>query len=194
MRPKLCCATGTLRDLRGEALQLWTSLFPKSDPVTPAEDRVSVAEQLATLRREAMDRGERVPLVRRVGCPPGLRDGFARRALGNPQVHRSNSRMQGSGWSATYIESCAETLRESLDDLGIGWGPSTEAALEAGEGALDVDAAGAAIREAAVELGTAVRALTGSDATYNLKIDNVNEDAYWAYWLDGTGSDVRMQD
>jgi hypothetical protein len=39
----------------------------------------------------------------------------------------------------------------------------------------------------------AVRAKVASDAPFDLEIEHVDLDVYWAYWLDGSGSQVRMR-
>jgi hypothetical protein len=81
----------------------------------------------------------------------------------------------------------------ALADLGITWGPDTNTELRQAEGVLDVAEAPDVIRQAAAELEPAVREATGSTAPYRLTVETSEVDAYWAYWLDGAGQDVRLR-
>ena len=83
--------------------------------------------------------------------------------------------------------------RQHLGDLGIAWNANTETALEESEGRLDVDEAPDAIRAAADELEHAVRNLADTTAPYTLTIEAAHVDAYWSYWLDGAGDQVRLR-
>jgi hypothetical protein len=61
------------------------------------------------------------------------------------------------------------------------------------EGQLTIEEASDAIRQAASELEPTVRDLTGTNAPFNLSIEAANVDAYWAYWLDGSGPNARLR-
>jgi hypothetical protein len=50
-----------------------------------------------------------------------------------------------------------------------------------------------AIQKYAHELEPDVRRIVGSDAPFNLSVEHVDLDAYWAYWLDGVGANVRLR-
>jgi hypothetical protein len=97
------------------------------------------------------------------------------------------------GWPEPYIASVRDTAIQHLAELGVSWGPTTMDELKATE--VEVDAANAAgvIQKYASELETDVRQLVNSDAPFNLSIEHVDLDAYWAYWLDGAGANVRMR-
>ncbi|OLT14159.1 hypothetical protein BJF79_03075 [Actinomadura sp. CNU-125] len=58
---------------------------------------------------------------------------------------------------------------------------------------MDASEAPDAIRQAAEDLEPLVREATGSTAPYTLTIETAEVDAYWAYWLDGAGYDVRLR-
>jgi hypothetical protein len=45
----------------------------------------------------------------------------------------------------------------------------------------------------AARVEPAVRAATGADAPYSVKIEVVEVDDYWSYWLDGAGSTARLR-
>jgi hypothetical protein len=110
-----------------------------------------------------------------------------------PDYIRATQGCDTAGWPQEYVSERAEQARTALADLGIGWGPATNADLREVEGRLDVSEAPDAIREAARELESAVREATGSTAPYTLTIETAEVDAYWAYWLDGAGDQVRLR-
>jgi len=84
-------------------------------------------------------------------------------------------------------------LRSRLDDLGIAWGRSTLRDLISAEGPIDADAAPDAIRQAAAEVEPAVRRLVDTEAPFRLTIEATDVQAYWAYWLDGSGRELRLR-
>ncbi|WP_228771324.1 hypothetical protein [Actinokineospora iranica] len=61
------------------------------------------------------------------------------------------------------------------------------------EGPLEAEEAPQAIRQAADELEPLVRQATGATADFRLRVETVAVDAYWAYWLDGAGQDIRLR-
>ena len=106
------------------------------------------------------------------------------------------SRTQGcgaTGWPADYIASRRAGAEEALDRLGIGWGPKTLDELNELQGPVSAEEAAAEIRRAAEEFEPAVRAATGATASFGLTVETVDVDAYWNYWLDGSGSDIRVR-
>jgi hypothetical protein len=97
------------------------------------------------------------------------------------------------GWSEEYIGERGEIAKKALADLGIGWGPNTMKELHELEGPIDMDQAIEEMRKAADEYEAPVRDLTGSTASFNVTFEVVDVDAYWSYWLDGAGPDVRVR-
>jgi hypothetical protein len=61
------------------------------------------------------------------------------------------------------------------------------------QGPVSPEEAADEIRRAAEEFEPAVRAATGATASFGLSVETVDVDAYWAYWLDGSGSDIRVR-
>jgi hypothetical protein len=97
------------------------------------------------------------------------------------------------GWTDEYIDSVRTVAIEHLSQLGIRWGPETLSDLAASEGRIDAADAPDVISEYAKICEPDVRRFTAADAPFNLSIQRVDVDEYWAYWLDGAGYDVRMR-
>lgn len=106
---------------------------------------------------------------------------------------RETQGVEAGGWSEEYVERVGARAHEHLFDLGVGWDGRTDQVLNELEGHLDPDDAEEAIRGAATELEPLVREVSGSTAPYQLTVQATSMDAYWAYWLDGSGSEVRLR-
>jgi hypothetical protein len=105
-------------------------------------------------------------------------------------------RTQGSGvfaWSESDLSARRDRAEAALDRLGIAWGPSTAEELRQHQGPISVQEADLHIRKAADEFEEAVRRITGSTARFDLTVETADVDAYWGYWLDGAGSEVRVR-
>jgi hypothetical protein len=98
-----------------------------------------------------------------------------------------------AGWPPDYIASRRAQIQEALDGVRIGWGPKTWDELRELQGPVSAEEAAAEIRRAAEELEPAVRAATGATAPYALSVETAEVDAYWTYWLDGSGGDIRVR-
>jgi hypothetical protein len=96
-------------------------------------------------------------------------------------------------WPAEYLSVRRKQARTALEDLGITWGPSTTDELRELGGPISPEQAALEIRTAAETYEPLVRAATGATAPFNLSIETVAVDAYWHYWIDGAGSDVRLR-
>lgn len=164
---------------------------PGADP-PPAAHRLEVYERLVDLGPGIADDGDPYVTARwradraYLGALLGERwelDAYVRVTQGCP----------AAGWPPDYVEERGRVARDALAALGVRWDGGTELALRALEEPLDAAEAEAAIRSAAAEFEPAVRALVGSAAPYRLTIENVEVDAYWSYWLDGAGQDVRLR-
>jgi hypothetical protein len=138
---------------------------PDNEPV-PAENRVAVLRQLAELHERAVVEG-RLELARRLDADLA----YLRALLGERRP-------------------LDEYVRATQQCPAIGW---PDAHLEHTEGPLASEDAPDAIRAAALHLEEAVRAATGTTATYDLTITSVDEAAYWSYWLDGAGRSARLR-
>ncbi|GLZ08423.1 hypothetical protein Acsp03_58890 [Actinomadura sp. NBRC 104412] len=154
----------------------------------PAPDRLTVYRRLTDLRTRAEG-----PLAVRLDADLA----YLGALLGeHPPLNdyvRATQGCEPAGWPEEYLAKRFEQARAALADLGITWGADTNTELRQAEGVLDVHEAPDAIRQAADELEPAVREATGSTAPYHLSIETTEQDAYWAYWLDGAGHDVRLR-
>ncbi|MFI0450706.1 hypothetical protein [Actinomadura sp. 6N118] len=162
--------------------------FPGGPEGEPISDRLTAYRRLAALRPAAsgvlaarLD-ADLAFLGHVLGERPSL-DDYVRATQGCP----------AAGWPEDYMAQCAERTHAALSDLGIGWGPQTNSELRTLEGPLDVSDAPDAIRQAAEDLEPAIREATASTAPYRLTIETADIDAYWTYWLDGAGQDVRLR-
>ncbi|HEY0539776.1 MAG TPA: hypothetical protein VGD53_15475 [Actinoallomurus sp.] len=106
---------------------------------------------------------------------------------------RATQGCPAAGWPAEYVTAKGELARQCVEARGVQWGSTTAADLAETEGPIDAEAAPDAIRQAADEYEPAVREATASDASYELTIEKAVVDAYWAYWLDGAGQQVRLR-
>jgi hypothetical protein len=161
---------------------------PKDAVPAPAPDRLTVYRRLTELRAEATG-----PLATRVDADLAYLGALLGEHRPLSDYVRATQGCGIAGWPEDYMAERAAQARTALADLGIAWGPHTNTELRQAEGVLDVSEAPDAIRQAAEELEPAVRRATGSTAPYRLSIETAEVDAYWAYWLDGSGQDVRLR-
>ncbi|NNH76049.1 hypothetical protein HLB23_40440 [Nocardia uniformis] len=159
-----------------------------SEPPVPT-DRLTTFRQLSELLEDAND-----PAVsQRINADLAyLRALMGERAPLDEYI-RATQGCPATGWPAEYITEKGEIARQCLAALHVGWGESTAIDLDAAEGPIDAADAPDAIRSAAIEYEADVRRATGSDAVYELTIEAADVDAYWAYWLDGAGQQVRLR-
>ncbi len=151
-------------------------------------DRLTAYRRLGALRPEATG-----PVATRLDADLAyLGASLGERAPLDDYV-RATQGCAAAGWPLDYLDERAEAARDALANLGIAWGPRTSDDLREVEGRLDVSEAPDAIRQAARELEPVVREATGSTAPYVLTIEAAEVDAYWAYWLDGAGDQVRLR-
>ncbi|WP_439679008.1 hypothetical protein [Embleya sp. MST-111070] len=177
---------------RGGAAIIDFDFFPPADPVPAAGSRLEVYARLSALAA--------APEVAEV---PGLAGRLAadlaylgtqlgeRPALG-PYV-RATQGCAVAGWSADYVGERGLLAQRLLDKLGIGWHGATDRDLRVLEEPVAPEEVSAGIRADTAAYEPAVRALTGAHAAYELSIECVDVDAYWAYWLDGAGLNVRLR-
>lgn len=97
------------------------------------------------------------------------------------------------GWPEPYIEQIGERARAYLDAIDVQWNAQTGKQLADIEQTIDPTDAPDAIEQAAHDLEPAVREATGTSAPFTLRVETTNLNAYWAYWTDGTGQDVRVR-
>ncbi|MFD2079114.1 hypothetical protein SAMN05421678_102383 [Actinopolymorpha cephalotaxi] len=177
---------------RGTPAVIDFDCHPTTETIEPATSRLQVYEQLRALRKRT-DEAETPHVSARLtadlaylGSLLGERPPFA-------EYIRATQGCGAAGWSDEYVRERGELARSALADVGIGWGPNTDKEFRALEGHMKTADAPDAIRAAADTYEKAVRRATGSDAPFNLTIETADVDAYWAYWLDGVGADVRLR-
>jgi hypothetical protein len=162
--------------------------FPGGSDVEPASDRLTVYRQLAELRAAAHG-----PLAGRLDADLAYLGALLGERPPLSDYIRATQGCGSAGWPDDYVAERAEVARNALADLGVGWGPDTNAELRHAEGPLAVNEASDAIRQTAQDFEPAIRKATGSTAPYTLTIETTKVDAYWAYWLDGAGHNVRLR-
>ncbi|WP_020578918.1 hypothetical protein [Actinopolymorpha alba] len=177
---------------RGSTAVVDFDCYPSAEVPEPASSRLEVYREFLALRDRAAAAGA-TRLVARVNADIA----YLRALLGErpplADYVRATQGCSATGWADTYITACGDTARAALADIGIGWGPHTDKELREVEGPIAVEDAPDAIREAVTEHETAVRRVTGTDASFQLTIESTNIDSYWSYWLDGAGDRVRLR-
>jgi hypothetical protein len=155
-------------------------------------DRLSTFWALRAIRQAAAQ-GRNEVLIERVDAHLA----YLRALMGErPPLDQYVVSTQGCharGWPEDYIQAVGETARKHLDGLGVRWGPGTREELGEVEQKVDPNDAPDAIAESARGLEPAVRQITGTKAPYNLTVETTSVNAYWAYWTDGRGPDVRVR-
>jgi hypothetical protein len=158
------------------------------EPPTPA-DRLTTFQKLS----ELVQREQEPAVVQRITADLAyLRALMGERSLLDDYI-RATQGCPAAGWPAEHVTAKGELARDRVEALGVRWGRTTTTDLAEAEGRIAVDAAPDAIREAAEEYEPAVRRVTGSGAPYDLTIEKASVDAYWVYWLDGAGQQVRLR-
>lgn len=176
--------------LRGGREVLDYDCAPDDRPVTAAASRLEVWEQLDALARRAGDEpvvagtlaAHLAYLSHVLGQRPRL-DDYLRATQGCP----------ATGWPEDHVAAVGERARKALAGLDVAWGPRTMEDLSATEQQLDLEQARTGVELEAARVEPAVRSLTGADAPYTVKIEIVDVDDYWSYWLDGAGSTARLR-
>ncbi len=165
---------------------------PTSESVTPAGNRLDVHTRLTELHRSALTADDPT-LSQRIRAHLAYLEALlgVRTDLDSYVIHTQGC--PPAGWPDEYITAIGDRARASLANLGITWGPDTDTDLTTAEIPVDPADAPDLIRTAATDAEPAVRTLAGTDASYTLTIETADVDAYWSYWLDGAGQDVRLR-
>ena len=158
----------------------------------PPLDRLSVYRKLHELQRAGAQQGDS-KLAERIGAHlfylralMGERLAFDDYILGTQGCH-------ARGWPELYIQDVGKTAQLHLAAIGMHWGTDTRKELHNIEQTIDPADAPDAIRQATTDLEPAVRAAVNTSAPYNLAIETTSVNAYWAYWTDGVGHNVRLR-
>jgi hypothetical protein len=192
----------TLRDEAEAVLRAWDAyeLSRGADPVVdfdcaptdaeivPASDRLTVYRSLQALRARASG-----ALAVRLDADLAYLGAVLGEHRPLADYVRATQGCEAAGWPEEYVTDQGVQARAAVESLGVTWGATTADELEQVEEPIPAEAAGEAIREAAEQYEPAVRALTGAEAPYTLTIETAEVDAYWAFWLDGAGDQVRLR-
>jgi len=197
----------TLRDRVETALRSWNrheidrgappvvdfDCYPQSAAdVPPAASRLAVRHELEELRREAVAIDE-TPLADRIGAALAYLDALlgAREPLSD--YIQATQGCAAAGWTDDHLDNVRAAAVAELDQLGVAWDSAAAHALKVAEGVVDAADAADVIQKYARDLEHDVRRLVDSDAPFNVTVEHVDLDVYWAYWLDGAGADVRLR-
>jgi hypothetical protein len=198
----------TLRDQIESALRSWNQYeiargappvvdfdcHPQSGTdLVAATSRVEVRARLEELRAQAASTADAGHLLDRIHAALAYLDAVLGARQPIAEYLRATQGCGATGWSDDYIEDVRAIAINALEHLGIGWGPDTAKALAATENPVDSADAADVIQKYASELEADVRRLADSQAPFHLSVEHVDLDAYWAYWLDGAGPNVRMR-
>lgn len=161
--------------------------------VAEATSRLAVRDRLTELESAARSTPSSRHLADRLTASIAYLDELlgARTEI-RPYIERTQG-CPAAGWTDSYIEGVRAVAIDHLSRLGVPWGAHTMSELAGTEQQIDVADAPDVIRKYASECEADVRRLTASDAPFNLSIEHVEVDEYWAYWLDGAGYNVRMR-
>ena len=165
---------------------------PTNTKPEPAANRLQVHRQLTDLHARAEQTGQ-TRHATRLGADLAYLSALLGERRPLADYIRATQGCGAAGWPDDYITARGDEARQHLAALGITWGPTTGRDFTAHEGPLDTADAPDAIRQAAADYEPAVRNAVGSSAPFGLTIETTDVDAYWAYWLDGAGHNVRLR-
>ncbi len=165
---------------------------PTDVEIPPVADRIDAHTRFTDLEHRA--HAENQPhLADRIGAHLA----YLRALLGEHQsldaYVQATQGCTAAGWTDDYLTACRDRAISAIGACGVTWGPDTAAHLDEAEGPVNSDDVPELIRAAATEIEPIVRRLTSATADYDLSIERVDLDVYWAYWLDGAGSKVRLR-
>jgi hypothetical protein len=167
--------------------------YPQYQESTPEPlDRLSAYWRLLDISQTAAQQGEAALAERANAHLAYLRALMGERTPLDEYILATQG-CHARGWPEPYIQQVGEKTRSHLDAVGVQWNAHTRAQLVDIEQAIDPADAGDAIEQAANDLEPAVREATGASAPFTLRVETTNLNAYWAYWTDGTGQDVRVR-
>ncbi|MEV0661703.1 hypothetical protein ACIBI3_05050 [Actinomadura luteofluorescens] len=177
---------------RGSVAVIDFDCAPTTATIESATSRLEVYRCLADLRVRAVEAGAERLTTRLTADLAYLGALLGEHAPLDDYV-RATQGCVAVGWQDDYVAYRGDLARQAFDALGVGWGSETVREMRAVEGPIEAREAPDAIRQAAADYETAVRQATGSEAPFNLTIETAEVDAYWAYWLDGSGDNVRLR-
>lgn len=165
---------------------------PDGSSATEPDTRIGILSELASLCREAEDEGERA-VARR--CHAHLT--YLRALLGERLPLRSyvqgTQGVSPTPWPADYVAHRRQLAVDALDAVEVGWSADILHDLRRIDGQVELDDAPGLLRAAAARHELEVRKLVGTSAPHKLRIEIVDLDAYWGYWVDGARGAARLR-
>ncbi|WP_280366660.1 hypothetical protein [Nocardia wallacei] len=160
--------------------------------VPAARDRRDIRDHLQRLHDHATAEGDST-LIERLDADIAYCDALLGTTRPFADYLHATQGCAATGWSADYLDHRRTLAIDALRDAGIAWGPATRDELAQAEGVLSTEKTAEAARQAVTDYESAVRQATGATATYEVDIETVDTDGYWAYWLDGAGQHARLR-
>jgi hypothetical protein len=155
-------------------------------------DRLSAYQSVLKIQQETAAQGETALAERATAHLAYLRALMGEHDTLDAYIS-STQGCHARGWPENYIQQVGETARACLDAIGIRWNANTRKELAHVEQSIDPVDAPDAIEQAAHDLEQPVREAAETSAPFTLRVETTNLDAYWAYWTDGVGQDVRVR-
>jgi hypothetical protein len=177
---------------RGEAPVIDFDCAPPAEQPSPYDNRFAAFDDLIRLRIEA-DTHHQPALRTQLDAHIAYLCALIGQQLPLDEYISLTQGCMPRGWTRDYIEQRAWVAREALESLGISWDEDTWTNLQAASEQLSAADVSSAIVEYADKHESSIRQLVDTDANFNLTIEDVEVDAYWSYWLDGTGHDTRLR-
>ena len=178
---------------RGGAPVIDFDCVPEDDSHPDPADRLTVLRRLLQARKEIGNDDAGAVLKRRLDADLAyLRALMGERTPLNEYLAATQG-CSAAGWPGEYIEAKGEDVQKLLRDVGVPWDKNAIAGLEATEGSIATEDVGDAIVEAARSAESSARTLAGTDTQYDLTVELDAVDAYWSYWLDGSGRKARLR-
>jgi hypothetical protein len=165
---------------------------PQGDDGATPMNRVDARQRLGNLRTAALAEADHA-IAERVAATLAYIDALLGARVPIEDYISTTQGCAAHGWSDAYLDAVRCKAEEHLSAIGLKWSDSLAVDLENSESLLASETAPDVIRKWADDLESDVRALAGSDAPFALTIEHVDVAAYWAYWLDGAGPNVRMR-
>ncbi|MBV9013273.1 MAG: hypothetical protein JO272_14715 [Pseudonocardiales bacterium] len=177
---------------RGEAPVIDFDCAPPGGQPSPYDNRFAALDDLTRLRIEA-DTHHQPALRTQLDAHIAYLGALIGQQLPLDEYISLTQGCMPRSWTRDYIEQYAWVAREALESLGISWDEDTWTNLHAASEQLSAADVSSAIAEYADKYESSIRRLVDTDADFNLTIEDVEVDAYWSYWLDGTGHDTRLR-
>jgi hypothetical protein len=195
-----------LRDAVEEAVRRWDALershgeppvidfdcAPPTETPRPFDNRFAALDELTRLRSQTEAQGQSV-LSAHLDAHIAYLSALIGQQGPFDEYIVTTQGCAPRGWTWDYVEQRARIAQDALGSLGIAWDEHAWTNLCSVSEQLRAGEVSVAITEYADKYESNVRRLVDTNADFNLTIEDVEIDAYWAYWLDGAGHDARLR-